>query len=168
MKPDNTDAIQGKFQKGQSGNPAGKPKGSRHKTTLAVQALLDGEAEGLTRKAVELALAGDITALRLCLERIAPARKDYPVAIELPEITSATNATEIIAAVLDAVANGSITPSEGGEVAKLVDCFVRAVNLKEIEERITKLNHAPVLIIDDIPRMTLEEAAKAYKEMLNS
>ncbi len=83
MTPENTDTIQGKFKKGQSGNPAGKPIGARHKTTLAVQALLDGEAESLTRKAVELALAGDITALRLCLERIAPARKDYPVVIDI-------------------------------------------------------------------------------------
>lgn len=48
------------------GNP-GRPVGSRHKTTLAVLALLDEEAEGLTRRVVELALAGDVTALKLCL-----------------------------------------------------------------------------------------------------
>src|SRR5262245_41119418 len=55
------------FVKGQSGCPAGKPRGARHRTTLAAEALLDGEAEALTRKAVELALNGDSTALRLCL-----------------------------------------------------------------------------------------------------
>ena len=60
----------GGFQPGQSGNPAGKPKGARNKTTLAVEALLDGEAEALTRKAIERALEGDSVALRLCLERI--------------------------------------------------------------------------------------------------
>lgn len=64
----------------------GKPKGARDKATLAVLKLLDGEAEALTRKAVELALAGDTTALRLCLERIAPPRKDAPVKVELPDI----------------------------------------------------------------------------------
>src|SRR5215211_4292561 len=63
------------FQPGQSGNPSGRPPGSRNKTTLAVDALLDGEAETLTRKAIELAKAGDLVALRLCLDRICPPRK---------------------------------------------------------------------------------------------
>jgi hypothetical protein len=49
------------FQPGQSGNRAGKRKGTRNKVTLAVEALLDGEAETLTRKAIELAKAGDLS-----------------------------------------------------------------------------------------------------------
>jgi hypothetical protein len=60
------------FEPGKSGNPAGKLKGTRNKTTLAVEALLDGEAETITRKAIELAKEGNLTALRLCLDRIAP------------------------------------------------------------------------------------------------
>ena len=67
------------------GNP-GRPKGSRNKATLAAEALLDGEAETLTRKAIDLANAGDTTALRMCIERILPARKDRPVSITLPPI----------------------------------------------------------------------------------
>jgi hypothetical protein len=67
------------FEPGKSGNPAGKLKGTRNKTTLAVEALLDGEAETITRKAIELAKDGDLAALRLCLDRIAPPRKDRPV-----------------------------------------------------------------------------------------
>ena len=73
------------FKPGTSGNPSGKPAGARNKTTLAVEALLDGEAEYLTRKAIELAKAGDMAALRLCLDRIVPARKDRHVAsVALP------------------------------------------------------------------------------------
>ena len=72
------------FVKGQSGCPAGKPKGARHRTTLAAEALLDGEAEVLTRKAIELALAGDSPALRLCLDRILPPRRERPVRFALP------------------------------------------------------------------------------------
>ena len=53
--------------------------GARHKATVAAEALLDGEAEALTRKAVEMALAGDGTALRLCLDRIIPPRRERPV-----------------------------------------------------------------------------------------
>ena len=63
------------FRPGVSPNPAGRPKGARNKTTMAVEALLEGEAQALTRKALELALAGDTTALRLCLERIAPRQR---------------------------------------------------------------------------------------------
>ena len=58
------------FESGQSGNP----KGARNKATLAAEALLDGKAEAITRKAIDLAKAGDLTAIRLCLERIIPAR----------------------------------------------------------------------------------------------
>jgi len=81
----------GQWKKGQSGNPAGRPVGARHKATMAVQVLLDGEAERLTRKAVELALAGDMGALRLCLERILPPRKDVPVTLPVPQIETATD-----------------------------------------------------------------------------
>ncbi len=79
-------AKRGQFKPGQSGNPKGRTKGARHRATLAALALLDGEAEALTRKAVDLALEGDTVALRLCLERIAPPRKDAPVSFALPEM----------------------------------------------------------------------------------
>jgi hypothetical protein len=71
---------------------------SRNKTTLAVEALFDGEAETLTRKAIELAKAGDLAALRVCLDRIAPLRKDRPVLFELPPVASAADAAKAAAA----------------------------------------------------------------------
>ncbi|MEM1152189.1 MAG: DUF5681 domain-containing protein [Pseudomonadota bacterium] len=70
------------FKKGQSGNPAGKPKGTRHRATRAVEALMEGEADAITRKAIDAALAGDMTAIKLCLDRIAPPRKGAPVGIQ--------------------------------------------------------------------------------------
>src|SRR3954452_18790505 len=75
-----------RFKAGQSGNPAGKAKGTRHRATLAAASLLDGEAETITRKTIEMAKAGDTVALRLCLDRLAPVRKDRPVAFALPRI----------------------------------------------------------------------------------
>jgi hypothetical protein len=63
------------FQKGRSGNPAGRQRGCRNRATLAAEVLLEGEAEALTRRAIELALEGDTTALKLCLERIVPQRR---------------------------------------------------------------------------------------------
>ena len=86
------------FEPGKSGNPAGKLKGTRNRTTLAVEALLDGEAETLTRKAIELAKRGDLAALRVCLDRIVPPRKDRPVKFELPPISSAADAAKAAAA----------------------------------------------------------------------
>ena len=79
------------FEKGRSGNPAGRRTGSCNKTTEAAAALLAGESEALTRKAVELALVGDPTAMRLCLERILPACRERTVNFALPPIESAAD-----------------------------------------------------------------------------
>jgi Family of unknown function (DUF5681) len=77
------------YEKGRSGNPAGRQTGSRDKATLAAAAFLAGESEALTRRAVELALAGDPTALRLCLERILPPCRERTVKFALPPIAPA-------------------------------------------------------------------------------
>lgn len=124
------------FAKGQSGNPAGKPRGARHKATLAAEALFDGEAEGLTRKAIELALGGDATALRLCLERILPVRRERPVQFDLPLLRSAADAPAALAALTAAVAAGQITPGEAAELVKLVTAFVEALQVNEFEQRL--------------------------------
>lgn len=127
------------FPKGKSGNPRGRPKGALNKATLAAQALLDGEAGKLTRKAVEMALEGDTTALRLCLERIAPPKRENAVVVDLPPITSAADLPAAVAALLAAVAAGAITPSEGEKLARLVGETGKALELAEIEARITAL-----------------------------
>jgi Family of unknown function (DUF5681) len=127
------------FQPGQSGNPSGRPKGSRNAATLALESLLDGEAEALTRKAVELALAGDITALRLCLDRILPPRKDRPIAFEMPPINNAQDARAASAALLVAVSSGNLTPSEASEVGKLIDGYVKSIEITEVLARLDKL-----------------------------
>jgi hypothetical protein len=114
------------FKPGQSGNPNGRPKGARNRATLASEALLDGEADALTRKAIELALAGDTMALRLCLERVLPPRKDRPISLAMPTITSAEDAAMAANAVLAAVAGGHITLSEGGGMVDLIDACRRA------------------------------------------
>lgn len=130
------------FQPGKSGNPAGKPAGARNKTTLAVEALLDGEAEGLTRKAIELANAGDIAALRMCLDRIAPARKDRYVPIDLPRLDSAADAVKASAAIVAALSAGELSPSEASELSKLVGNYVAALTAADFEKRLAQLETA--------------------------
>ena len=130
------------FEPGQSGNPEGRPKGSRNKTTLAVERLLDGEGETLTRKAIELAKEGDLVALRLCLDRVYPIRRDRPVTFALPTIESPEQAANAMAAVLSAVAGGELTPMEASEIAKLVDVYVRSVETNELSKRLERLEKA--------------------------
>jgi hypothetical protein len=125
----------------QPGN-AGKPKGTRNRTTLALEALLDGEAEALTRKAVEMALAGDGAAMRLVMDRILPPRKERPVMFAMPKLENVGDAVKATAALAEAVANGDITPGEAGELSKLVDGFTKAVELHEIQQRLDKLEAA--------------------------
>ena len=120
------------------GNP-GRPKGSRHRATLAAESLLDGEAEGLTRKAIELAMAGDLAALRLCMERILPPRRDRPVSLALPPLGGAVDAVGAMAVITAAVSEGVLTPSEAGELATLVSAYVKAVELGELGRRIAAL-----------------------------
>lgn len=130
------------FEPGQSGNPAGRPKGSRHKATLAIEALLEGEAEGLTRKAIEMALAGDNVAIRLCLDRIAPARKDRHVTFDLPPVKTAADAVAASGALMAAVSAGDLTPSEAAEVSKILDIHVKTLEAAEFEARLSKLEEA--------------------------
>lgn len=118
---------------------AGKPRGTRHKATQAVLALLDGEAEALTRQAVTMALAGDGAALRLCLERIAPPRRDAPVTFDLPRMETARDAAKAAGAVLAAVAEGELTPTEGAHIMGLVETFRRTLETTELEARVAAL-----------------------------
>lgn len=120
------------------GNP-GRPRGARHKTTLAIEALMEGEGEALAQKAIDLALEGDMGALRLCIERIAPVRKDAPVNFDLPSIKSASEASEAARAVLQAVSEGGLTPVEGVTVMGLIEQFRRVLETTELEIRISAL-----------------------------
>lgn len=127
------------FQPGQSGNPAGRPKGARHKVTRDIEALLAGEHEALTRKAVEKALEGDMTAMRLCLDRIAPPRKDAPISFALPSITTAADTVTASSSLLAAVAEGEVTPDEAGRVMALLTAHKALVEAGDLEARITAL-----------------------------
>jgi hypothetical protein len=103
---------------------------------------LDGEAEEITRKAIELAKSGDGPALRLCMDRIMPARRDRPVAFSLPRLETGADAVVANAALVAAVAGGELTPSEAGELSKLVVAFTRAIEVTDIQTRLTKLEEA--------------------------
>jgi hypothetical protein len=138
---DKTDAKQKAhlFKKGQSGNPHGRPPGARNKATRAAEALLDGEAETLTRACVTAALGGDTTALRLCLERILPPRRDRPIDFKLSPISTAAEACVAVSEIVEAVSAGDLTPTEATAIAGLVDVFVKALETRDLEARVLAL-----------------------------
>jgi hypothetical protein len=126
------------FDKGVSGNPAGRPVGSRNRATELAQALLDGEAEAVMRKGVDLALDGDRTALKLCLERLVP-RRSRAVAFDLPPIASPADLAPAIAAIARNVACGVLTPYDGAELARILDAYAHAAEFGEFERRLRRI-----------------------------
>jgi hypothetical protein len=128
-----------RFKPGQSGNPSGRRPGSRNRASLAAEMLLEGESEALTRTAIALALEGDTTALKMCLDRIAPPRKDAPVTLDLPALTGPETALAGVARAIAAAAAGEITPSEAGAVVSLIEAYRKAYETQEIEKRLAAL-----------------------------
>jgi uncharacterized protein DUF5681 len=120
------------------GNP-GKPKGARHKVTIAVEELLEGEGEAIGRVCIEKAKAGDPVALRLAMERISPVRRGRPVKFQLPAVSTANDVVAGISAVLHATAHGDLTPEEGAIIAGILETKRRGIETVEIERRLAEL-----------------------------
>ncbi|MPY76130.1 MAG: hypothetical protein GEU87_17945 [Alphaproteobacteria bacterium] len=127
------------FVKGTSGNPKGRPLGARNRATIIAQTFLDNQAEALAAKAVEMALMGDTVALRLCLERLVPPRREAPVSVKLPSLAKAGDAATAMSAILKAAGEGEITSGEAAAFASLIDQFRKAVETAELERRIAML-----------------------------
>ena len=127
------------YEKGQSGNPAGRPLGARNRATIVVETLLQGQVEPMTRVAMDLALGGDMAALRMCLDRVAPPGRHRPIAYELPPLRTAADAAAALAQIAADVAVGELTPWEAGELCKLVDNFRRALEATDFEKQLAEL-----------------------------
>lgn len=134
----NRDA-KGRFQKGRSGNPGGSRQGRRNRATIIAQQMIDGRGEALINRCIEMAEAGDPTAMRLIMERLVPPRRDRPVKIDLPEIRSSRDALAATSSITKAVALGEITPSEAKQLSELVDTATRALEIHELVERVENL-----------------------------
>jgi F0F1-type ATP synthase gamma subunit len=129
------------FQKGESGNPAGRPRGALNRATVLAQTLLSERAESIAAKVIELAEQGDRAAIRVCMQRLVPVIKDQPIAVELPPIEKPADSVEAAAAIAAAVAAGELTATEAAKLAKVVEVYVRALDSKGFDERLAKLEH---------------------------
>jgi hypothetical protein len=118
------------------GNP-GRTRGSKNRTTLVASALLEGEAQELLRKAVELAMGGDVVMLKLLLGRILP--RDRLIKLDLTRMEFADDAVEAIGGVVRAVSEGRISPSEGAALAGLINSYTHAIDMADVVKRLDAL-----------------------------
>lgn len=127
------------FEPGKSGNPQGRPKGSRNQATVLAEELLDGEAEALTRKLINKALEGDTTALRLCLDRLLAPRRERKVSFQLPTIETVADAVRASSSVIAECAAGNLSPGEASEITDLISSHIRLVETAEFEAKLAAL-----------------------------
>jgi hypothetical protein len=103
---------------------------------VLAERLMQGEAEGVLRKVIEVAKAGDMTAARLVLDRIAPPRRGCPVALALPEVLKATDVPAALTAVVRAMGDGTLSPDEAVAVCAVIEVQRRAIETAELEGRL--------------------------------
>lgn len=137
--PDKTEKKQGKFSRGRSGNPLGRPRGIRNKATIAAEALFEGEIEGICRKAIEEAKRGNIQAIKLVLDRILPPKKEAPIFINLPPVKTGSDILEAIHRVTQAVSRGELSPSEADCLTRIIERQAKVIEMNDFEERLKKL-----------------------------
>ena len=142
--PENTGKIQesSRFQKGQSGNPRGKPKGARNKSTLAAESLLEGSLKEVCRRITEEALTGNMLAAKMVLERFLPVRKDRAVRIDMPQIRTSEDVLSAIDCIVTAIGQGAISPSEGESLSKTLEMYAKALENHQLEARLQALEAA--------------------------
>jgi len=127
------------WKPGQSGNASGRPRGARHRSTELLERLMLEDARSIVGAVVTRALAGDITAAKLILDRLLPAPRDRHLSIDLPACADAAGVAAAQAAVIDAVAVGELRPSEGVALADLLELRRRAIETTDLEIRLAAL-----------------------------
>jgi hypothetical protein len=128
-----------RFRPGQSGNPNGRPAGSRSKVCVALDALAEGEAAEIVKAMIKKAKEGDGRSGRVILERVWPPRKGARLTFDLPEVTKADDLPGAIAAINRQVSDGEISPDEGTLIVGLLDAQRRAIETSELADRVAML-----------------------------
>jgi hypothetical protein len=118
----------------------GRPMGSRNGVTLAAESLIQGEGEALSRKLIDLALAGNVACLKTAIERLVPVCKSRPVDLpDLPQIKTIADASTLTSFILDAVAEGKVTPVEGEIIGRSCERHLKALEVRDLEQRLVDL-----------------------------
>jgi hypothetical protein len=117
----------------------GRPKGSRNKPKPPGQNVLEDYTEHLVRKCIALAMQGDPNAMRLCMERISPARRGACITMNLPPIRTAGDVDKAAERVTQAIRRGDLTPTEGGTMMNVLESRSRVIERVQMESRLEKL-----------------------------
>ena len=118
------------------GNP-GRRRGSKNKATLLATGLAREQGEELLRKAIEMAMGGNVAMMKFLLDRILP--KERPIDLELPHLDYAHDSVDAMAEIVDAVSAGRISPREAADVAQLVSAFTQAIEVTDAQDEIDLL-----------------------------
>lgn len=137
----NAEKMQGnqKFQKGYSGNPKGKIKGTRNKATLIAERLLQGELETICRRLLQEAVEGNMQAIKMILDRLLPLKRSIPIVVELPKLENSSDALNAIAFVTMAVSRGDLSIDDGEALSRMIEVYIRAIEAHDYETRISKI-----------------------------
>jgi hypothetical protein len=127
------------FQPGVSGNPAGKPKGVRSKSTVFGEQIMQADAEEIVKAVVTAAKNGDGAAMRLCIERLIPVRKGRPIAFDIPRIDSAAGVKAALGKIAKAMATGHLTVEEAAGASTVIEATRKVIEIEELEARIQRL-----------------------------
>ena len=130
------------FQPGQSGNPNGRRPGARNRTCALALKLMDADAEPVILALIRAAKGGDVAAIRLVLERVAPLPRNRPVQFHMPPIETPADLGEAMGAILQAAAGGELTPDEATAIAGLIETRRRTIETLELEQRIAALEQS--------------------------
>jgi hypothetical protein len=133
-----------KFTKGRSGNPKGKIKGTKNKATVVAEMLLHGELENICRRLIQEAITGNMQAIKMVLDRVLPAKRDSPIVIDLPKLEKSSDALQAIASITMAVSKGKLTVSEGESLSKIIDIYVKAIEMHDCEIRINRVEQKAI------------------------
>jgi len=134
------------FEKGQSGNPDGRAPGTRNRATMLAEQLFDGATSALANKAVEMALAGDPQALKLCVGRIIAPRRHRASGFALPPLKNAADLAPAMTAIAAAVADGTLSTAEAWELSQFVETCIRVIEAVDFETRLQRLEAAGRLL----------------------
>jgi hypothetical protein len=160
-------SAEGRWRKGTSGNPAGRPSGSRNKSTAFFEELLNGQGEALIHKAIELSLQGDTRALSICWDRLLPPRKERTIVFPLPTVGDGKNVSAALASVVTGVAEGHITPGEAECLARVLETQMRVVEFEALAQRVAQLEkaHSPTTPPNEpLDGATLDWVARNYSD----
>ena len=120
------------------GNP-GRPPGSKNRTTRLLEQLVAGEAEKVAQKAVELALAGNVRCIQMCLDRLLPRRTGRPVDFSLPAVNNIHDVVTAMAAITTGVNDGSLTAEEAGQLVNFLNGYTKVLETHDLTARLETL-----------------------------